>query len=363
MLDAALGRERPELDRGVGGIAHPHRLRGGHELGYEAVVHFARDVDALDRAARLARARAARPDRAGGCPLQVRVREHQHRVLAPELDRHLLLARHAGSGDDAPDCGRSREQDLVDRRLRERHADVRPAVREAHEALRQACAREHARHLLGRERGARGRLEGHSVPRQQRGGDLAQRLRERRAARADHPDDAVRLIREPRALGQRGRATAAQGAAAEHVDAVARDPDQRVDRRQQLERRDLRDRPALLSREHVREHVEVVDHRLRHAPHVASAVLQQQQRPQRLDLRHRLDRVGDAFRRRRRHAPEHLAGRRVASDDRGLRLRRLSCRGHRGWPDYPVSRPRWPIFDRRTSARRRASARSASSGS
>ena len=129
---------------------------------------------------------------------------------------------------------------------------------------------------------ARGRLEGDAVAREQRPGDLPQRLREGRAAGADHAHHAVGLVGDARALGDRHRAVDPDAPAAQHLRALLGDPDQRVDRRQQLERRDLRARAALLAREHLQQLVEVVDHRLRHAAHVAGAVLHPQQRPQRL---------------------------------------------------------------------------------
>ena len=124
-----------------------------------------------------------------------------------------------------------------------------PPCDDAHEPLRQARAREHPRDPLARQAGARGRLEDDAVAGQQRAGDLPERLRERRAAGADHADHAVGLERDPRALGERQRAADRDAPAAERVGAVVGDPSQRVDRGEQLERGDLRARPALLARE------------------------------------------------------------------------------------------------------------------
>ena len=86
---------------------------------------LARDVDALDRSACLPGPGAAGPQRSGDSPRQVGVGQDEHRVLAAELDRHLLLARDAGAGDGSPDRGRAGEEDLVDGRLCERDANLR----------------------------------------------------------------------------------------------------------------------------------------------------------------------------------------------------------------------------------------------
>ncbi len=185
-----------------------------------------------------------------------------------------------------PDRGRAGEQDLVHRRLRERHADLGAAVHDPHESLGQVGARQHPRDPLTRQTRPPGGLERDAVAGQQRPRDLAERLREGRAAGADHPDDAVGLVGDARALGERHRAVDPHPPAAQHLRPVLGDPDQRVDRRQQLERRDLRARPALLAGQPLLQLVEVVDHRLGHPAHVPGPVLHPQQRPQRLHLGH-----------------------------------------------------------------------------
>ena len=101
--------------------------------------------------------------------------------------------RYASTGDRPPDRRRAGEQDLVDRRARERHAGLGAAVHDAHEALGQPGAGEHAGDPLARQRGAQGGLEDDPVAGQQRPRDLAERLRERRAAGADDPEHAVWL--------------------------------------------------------------------------------------------------------------------------------------------------------------------------
>ena len=147
-----------------------------------ALVELTGHVHALHRPACLARAGAAGPQRPGHRAGQVRVGEHQHRVLAADLDRHLLLARDARTGDLAADRRRAREEDLAGIRARERDARFGAAVDDPHESLGQARARQHARDPLPRQARAGGRLEGHAVAGEQRSRDLPERLGEGRAA-------------------------------------------------------------------------------------------------------------------------------------------------------------------------------------
>ncbi len=113
-------------------------------------------------------------------------------------------------------------------------------------------------------------------------------------------------------LRERHRAVDAHAPRPEHPRAVLRDPDQRVDRRQQLGARDLRARAALLAADQPRQLVELVDDRLRHAAHVAGAVLDAQQRPQRLHLARGGDHPLDLLGWRRRAPAEDRPGGRVA---------------------------------------------------
>ena len=107
-------------------------------------------------------------------------------------------------GDHAPDGRRAGEEDLVDAATRASATPTSaPPCDDPHETLRQAGAREHARDPLAGEARARGRLEDDAVAGQQRARDLAERLRERRAAGADHADHAVGLVGDARALGER----------------------------------------------------------------------------------------------------------------------------------------------------------------
>ena len=224
VLGAARRGQRPDLGARVGGIADRERAGRGDERGDEALEALAHDVHALHRPTRLPTADAAGPRGAGGGMLQVSVGQHEHRVLAAQLERDLLLGGDARSRDHAAHGGRAREEDLVNGSLRERHADLRAAVRDAHHSLRQISAAEYAHDALARQCSAGRRLERDAVARQQRSRDLSQRLREGRAAGADHADDAERLVRDPRALGDRHRAARAHTAGAEHARALLRDP-------------------------------------------------------------------------------------------------------------------------------------------
>src|SRR5580692_1513691 len=135
VLHAAGGCQRPDLHACICWIADGERARAADEPGEKALVDLAGNIYALDRPARLTGAGTAGPQCAANGPSQMRVGEHEHRVLAAELYGDLLLARYACTRDHAPDGGRSGEQDLVDGRLRQRHADVGVAVDDSHEPL------------------------------------------------------------------------------------------------------------------------------------------------------------------------------------------------------------------------------------
>ena len=347
--------QRTDLYARVRRVAHPQCACSLDEQLDEALEALPRHIDALDRTARLARSRTSRPQCTCDCALQVRVGEHEHRVLAAQLERDLLLGGDARSRDHAAHGGRAREEDLVNGSLRERHADLRAAVRDAHHSLRQISAAEYAHDALARQCSAGRRLERDAVARQQRSRDLSQRLREGRAAGADHADHAIGLIRDPGALGDRQRAAGRDPPGSEHVRAVVRNPDQRVDRGQQLECSDLGARAPLLARQHLHQLLEFIDHRLGHAAHVAGAVAQPHERPQRPHLRHRLHDLLDLLRGCGDHAAERLASRGIAcvQDVAPLDLGERSAHVPR------LSTPR----ALRICSRRSASSRSASSGS
>ncbi len=220
-----------------------------------------------------------------------------------------------------PTAGEPVNRTLLDGRPRERHADVRAAVHDAHEPLGQARAREHAARSA-RPPGTRAAagLKTTPLPASSAPAIWPSGCANGALPAPITPTTPYGSIRDARALGDRQRAVDAHAPAAEHVAPVLGDPLQRVDRGEQLERRDLRARPALLAGERLLRARRIVDHRLRHAPHVARAVLHPQQRPQRLHLgdgrHHRVDSLGRGDRDR----AERRAGRRVA---RGQLLARV----------------------------------------
>ena len=93
--------------------AERHRLGPGHEPLDEPVVDLVGDEDPLDRDAELAGVGEARPDGALGGPLDVGVAQHQHRVLAAELERAADQPLRALRGDQPAGRGRAGEADVV----------------------------------------------------------------------------------------------------------------------------------------------------------------------------------------------------------------------------------------------------------
>ena len=202
-----------------------------------------------------------------------------------------------------PTAGEPVNRILLDRRLGQRHAHVGAAVDDPHEPLGQAGPGHHARDPLARQAGTGGGLEDHPIAGQKRPGDLPQRLGEGGASGPDHADHPVGLVGDPGPLGGNTSRLTPTRPPAEHGGAVVGHPDQRVDRRQQLQRGDLGARPALLAGDHLEQLVEVVDHRLGHAAHVAAAVLDAQQRPQRQHLGDLVDDLVDLLWRRSARSP------------------------------------------------------------
>ena len=319
-----------------------------------------RHIYPLDRTARLSGSHgAAGPQRSRHGVSHVGIGEHEHRILAAELHRDLLLARHAGPRDHPPDRRRSREQHLGHCRLGERDPDVGAAVNDSHQPLGQAGADDHATCPATRQAGPGGGLEDHPVTSQQSPGDLAEGLCERRAARAYDAHHAIRLVCDAPTLGRCRQAAALDAAGGQGRRSLLRDPDQRVDRRQELQGGDLRSGAPLLAGERLLQLVEVVDHRLGHPAHVPRTVLEAQERPERLHLVHVPDDRVDPLRRRGVDAAEDLARRGIAREQslRGGGL--AQCGAHMG-ADYPPSPPR--PRPRRIRSSLSASSASASSG-
>src|SRR2546427_10926657 len=110
-----LGREGhgADLDHARVGRALADLADLVHHLPNEGVVHRGLDVDALDRDADLPRVHPAAVDARARGALQVRVAEHDHRVLAAELEGDGLQQLPAALGDLAAGGDAAREADHV----------------------------------------------------------------------------------------------------------------------------------------------------------------------------------------------------------------------------------------------------------
>ena len=156
-------------------------------------MHRLLDVDALDRDADLAGVVEPVGGRGVRGPLEVGVGEHDHRVLAAELEAHRgerlrRLRHHLLAGRDR--AGEHHVVDLVD----ERRAGVAAAGGDREHRLGQAAVGEHLRHQQRGERRDLRRLEHHRVAGRERRDAVAERVRQRVVPGADHADDAERLV-------------------------------------------------------------------------------------------------------------------------------------------------------------------------
>jgi hypothetical protein len=274
-------------------------------------VDLAHAQRALDRATALTGVGERRPRGAAHRARHVRVAEHEHRVLAVQGQDRALQPARAGLPDLPAGAGRAGEADLVDRRGDERRARVRVTVHHLQQALGQPGAREDPRDALGAQRHVGRGLEDHAVASHQRHGRVAQRRGEGLGGGSEHAHDAERLVRPAPTLHRVLRAREADALAAEDRRSVLGQPLQRLDCRQELHNLGLGARAPLLSPDHVDELVELVDHGLGGARHVATAVGQAQRRPQPLHAGSLLDGGSDVARRRDWHCPQPLAGGRV----------------------------------------------------
>ena len=159
----------------------------------ELVVDRLLDVDPLDRDADLTGVVEPVRDRGVGRPLEVGVGEHDHRVLAAELEAdggqrlgglgHHLLAR----------LDRAGEHDVVDE-VDQGGAGRAGAGRDREDAVGQAGRGQHLGH---QERGQRGDLRGledDGVAGGKRRDAVAERVDQWEVPRPDHPDHAERLV-------------------------------------------------------------------------------------------------------------------------------------------------------------------------
>ena len=108
----ALADERAEVDVGVESRARSaaSRARVGEPVD-ERVVESRRHGDPLDPRARLAAVREGAPERALDGPVEVGVVEHEHRVLAAELEHDRAESLGRGPRDVPADLDRAREHD------------------------------------------------------------------------------------------------------------------------------------------------------------------------------------------------------------------------------------------------------------
>ena len=170
-----------------------------HLLG-EGPGHALVNVHALDRGAGLPRVRERAPGDLLRGGVQVRVGEHDGRILSPELQHagdHLLGSRevHLLPGGD-----RAGEYDHLHPAPDQLRAHLAPALHHAEEPAGQARLLQESARLLHHDGGELARLHDHRVAGHQRGGGVAHRDRKRIVPGrddADHPagvEAQVRLL-------------------------------------------------------------------------------------------------------------------------------------------------------------------------
>ena len=275
------------------------------------------DVDALDPRAGLAGVREAAPDRTGDRVGEIRVGADDLRVLAAELEHRALHPLGALDPDLPADLDGAGEEDLSGAGLDQRVADPAASVHRADEALGQTGLLEGLADALADQRSQAGRLENHAVPRHQGDGDLAEGDRPGVVPGCDHAHDADRLVGELGALRleeDRHR----ELLVGEDLRAVVGDPLQGVDRGEQLHRVALDPRLALLAGEQLGDLVKVLEQHVAGAPHVASAILERERRPEGLHLGDVVDDPLHLGRGQGLDAADQLPGRRVEGLERRL---------------------------------------------
>ena len=129
---------------------------------------------------------------------QIRVVEHDERVLAAHLELHARAGLDRGGADADADVLRSGEAHRVDvGRRGERGAELRAGPHhQVEHAGRQAGALHDVDERPRRRRHELGRLEDDAVAERERRRDLPRRNRERKIPRRDQADDAERLARD-----------------------------------------------------------------------------------------------------------------------------------------------------------------------
>ena len=321
--------ERADLGGGVQRVAEPARPGGPDQAVEEAARPRPRRTARAHARAALPGVGERGPGDAGRGAARLASASTSIGVLAAELERAALQPAGAGLADLAPGAGRAGEADLGDEpRGHQRGADVAVAVHHAEQALRQPGAGEDARDALAAERGVRRRLEHDAVARHERDGDVAQRRGERLGGRAQHGDDAERLVGPAAALDRMLRCARSRPARRPRIPGPcsASHCSVSIAGRSSMISASASGRPCSRPTS-VHELVGLVDDRLGGPGHVARAVGRAQLRPQPLDPCGLGDRGRDVARARGRDAAQRLAGGRARATP-GERGRRPSPADH-----------------------------------
>ena len=275
------------------------------------------DVDALDRAAGLARVHERAPDEARGRPVEVRVRRDDGRVLAAELedDAREVLRRALHDADAGLDD--AREEDFRDARVLDEDVRVRAARRhDVHDAGRQARAPAEVSDGETRERRGRRGLQDDRVARREARRDLDERDSEREVPGRHDRDDAERLEAEAALLVREEDLRVVDGLLGEDRARVARKVPERVGGRHDVHGARLAHGLALLGRDEARDVVVRAAHFLEEAGEVLLPVGHRSLRPREESLAGRADGHVDLARARRGPRP------RTARPWRGSRPRK-----------------------------------------
>ncbi len=180
----------------VGAVAQSDQVRASADLRHEPVVDRV-----LDDGPAAGRADLPRVDEGGGQrvvdgSLEVRVREHDVRALAAELQGDLLDVDRGAAHQGTTGVEAAGERDEVDvGAVGERLTDPRPRTEdEVDDSGGHARLLEQAGQVDGRERRHLGRLHDRGVARREGRRDLPAHLQQRVVPRPDEPADADRLV-------------------------------------------------------------------------------------------------------------------------------------------------------------------------
>jgi hypothetical protein len=199
-LELLLGDHRPDLRVPPDRVADPQPLRTCDELLGELVGDLPQHVHPLDPRTRLSGVGEPAPQRPRYRVVDVRVGEHDHRVLAAELEHRPLELARALLANASPGLDRAGEEHFGDARGDQRRAGT-GAVDDAHQSFGHSGALKHPPDPLTQQRRQRSRLEHDTITGHQRDRDLAKGNALRIVPRGNDPDHAERLVGERRLLG------------------------------------------------------------------------------------------------------------------------------------------------------------------